>query len=689
MLLTRVEITDFLSVKGTLPIDLDKKITILLGSNDHGKSNILRAIQHLNDDEPITEEEANWDATDSDDWNSDTSPAISFVFTLTPTERKEWKSLVEQVIQEAAEALLQADNEAEDKSNSEEEEETDETEETETAAMTITRSSMPAATKAAAGVSARRITPATAPEEEEEDEEDTETATPEVLPTNALDPAATGLTIRRTGIGGGLTYSGVKLKNLPWTIKNFIQIKKPRVELFEFLSGSLQDSATKDTIGRDDYEFLQGVFFQAGLNPLSSSDLFQQNDRTTRKLDVASRQLDTNLRALWGQGTELHFHLRHKDKSIEFLADDPAIKSRTTRMSTRSAGVTQFFRVSMVLHARRQKHPANSYIYLFDEPGVTLHPQGQRDLLQVFEQLASENQIAYATHSLFLLNQNFPERHRLIAKDESGTKVDQKPYRQNWKFATDALGVYFTSNILFSNKVLLVEGDSDPMYIYELFRQLNNSGDLDVDLNSLGIMSFYDYQNLRFLLQVFQREGQNTSLFVLVDGDSAGDGMLKRVNDLCKRLTVPTQKLLEGHSIEDYCLFEEEFVTAVRQTLRNAADVEGKSIPRDFENRVEELWDEQKAGIEKIEKKAKAEDKEEKRERRTTGRWFKEASAKIIGDEASKVVLARTYCQLCREIAVPAPNRERLKEAKSLCQAIATKLSLPRVRADKVIETTS
>ena len=97
----------------------------------------------------------------------------------------------------------------------------------------------------------------------------------------------------------------------------------------------------------------------------------------------------------------------------------------------------------MVLYARQKKHPANSYIYLFDEPGVLLHPQGQRDLLQVFEQLADDNQIVYATHSLFLLNQNFPERHRLIFKDGEGTKVDQKPYRQNWKWATDALGVYF------------------------------------------------------------------------------------------------------------------------------------------------------------------------------------------------------------------------------------------------------
>lgn len=62
-------------------------------------------------------------------------------------------------------------------------------------------------------------------------------------------------------------------------------------------------------------------------------------------------------------------------------------------MSKRSDGVTQFFRTSIVLHARRQKHPANFYLYLFDEPGVYLHPQGQKDLMQVFEQLGSDSQI--------------------------------------------------------------------------------------------------------------------------------------------------------------------------------------------------------------------------------------------------------------------------------------------------------
>jgi predicted ATP-dependent endonuclease of OLD family len=508
MILTRVEITDFLSIKGTLAVDMDRKITILLGSNDHGKSNILRAIRHLNDEERIEEAEANWDSQDTEAWDEQKSPSISYVFSLTPAERKEWKAIVEQTMQEAADRSAQQildskntqenedDNgQEEDREDDEDEEEGSDDEDDEDTSPRNTRLTSAAETilrrtPSAKQVPARKAKPRD--DEESEDEEQPGNENAKLLDIQTLDPVASQITIVRKGVGSALTFQGTNLSLLPKPVSEFVRNKKPRVEIFEFLSGTLQDSAAAETIATDEYEFLQGVFFHAGLDPRKSDNLFQQNDRTTRRLDVASKQLDASLRALWGQGTELHFHLRHKGKSIEFLADDPSIKSRTTRMSTRSAGVTQFFRVSMVLYARKKKNPSNSYIYLFDEPGVTLHPQGQRDLLQVFEQLASENQIAYATHSLFLLNQNFPERHRLITKDESGTKVDQKPYRQNWRLATDALGVYLTSNILFSNRVLLVEGDSDPMYLYELFRQLNNSGDLDVDLNSLGIMSFYD-----------------------------------------------------------------------------------------------------------------------------------------------------------------------------------------------------
>jgi hypothetical protein len=167
--------------------------------------------------------------------------------------------------------------------------------------------------------------------------------------------------------------------------------------------------------------------------------------------------------------------------------------------------------------------------------------------------------------------------------------------------------------------------------------------------------------------------------------------MLKRAGELCRKIDppIPAQGLADGRSIEDYCLFEDEFVRAVQQTLRNAGEFERKAMPKDLDAKVQKSWEEHKTSIERIEKKPKNEkdEKEEKKERKTTGRWFKDVSMELIGEEASKVVLARNYCQLCREIEVPAPNRDKLKEAKGLCQNIASKLALPSVRAKKAIQT--
>jgi predicted ATP-dependent endonuclease of OLD family len=657
MILRRMEIANFLSIKGKLPVEFDRKVSVLLGSNDHGKSNILTALQHLNDETPITEDEVNWDA--------EGDASLSYSFELTSDEKKRWKDIVEKLskdVQERASKVVDtADSLHGDESNP--------------TPAPVSESPASVAIKKAAPAAKDRLLP-------------------EKLPLVLMNPAVATMVLVKAGVTTLLQLEGVAVSELPVEMESFISDYKPRVELFKAMTGNLQDSATAADIGTDEYEFLQGVFFYAGLDPTDCAKVFTRTDKTIRELQNASKTLDNNLRQLWGQGTDLHFHLSHKGNekvnAIEFLADDPSIQSQVARMSKRSSGVTQFFTVSMILNARRNKFLANSYIYLFDEPGVYLHPQGQRDLLQVFEKLADENQIVYATHSLFLLNQNFPERHRLVFKDKDGTKIDHKPYQQNWKRATDALGVYLSSNILFSNKVLLVEGDSDPIYIYELFRQLNNAKELDVDLNLLGVMSFYNYQNLRFLLQVFKKETSDTSVVVLVDGDASGKATAQQVNELCRKLGVQTIKLTDGRSIEDYCLFEEQFLAAVAMAIRNACVVEEKATPAGLDDLIKKSWESHIAGKGRPEKKDKAEKgedgKETKKEKVTTGKWFKDVTRELINDEASKVVLARDYVELCRETKELQPKKERMKEALVLCRDLAAKLEIPGVRAETKVE---
>ena len=455
---------------------------------------------------------------------------------------------------------------------------------------------------------------------------------------------------------------------MPAEIADFLTDRVPRVELFKGVIGNLQDSVTSQQINTDEFEFMQGIFFRSEIDPRKNALLFTQNDVTMRTLDDANKKLNDGLRKLWVQGTDLNFELRHKGDSIELLVNDPAVKQRKVRMSKRSDGVTQFFRMSMILYARQKKRPANSYIYLFDDPGVFLHVQGQKDLMQVFEQLAGESQIVYATHSLFMLNQNFPERHRLIFKDEKGTKVDEKPYQANWRRATDALGVYWTSNILFSSKILLVEGDSDPIYVYELLRQMNHLEETDFDLNMLGVLSFENYQNLRFLLQTFRMDSKETKIVVLLDGDSEGKKLKQKITPLCERLDAAIQSLVTDKSIEDYCLYKLEFVGAAVAALKVAFGAETKEVPSNLAEHVKQAWEEHS-----------------KNPQGTTGRWFKELSTRLLEDEASKVGLARNYVESCRDAEDLTPEQTALKRSRSICREIGSALELPPLRAKEEI----
>jgi len=626
MILKRVVVQNFLSFRDRLAIDLDRSITILLGSNDHGKSNLLAALVHLNDEVPITQDECNWDDLGG--------PALSFELELTAPEFEKWAAAVGQAILEIQEdkARISSGAIAPDASPSDPHQ----------PPIRINLRG-PGAVPASPKRSRRRWTPVE-------------------TPPGLLNPSLAALTLSRTGVDSPLMIAGVPVFSLPQAIVEFLEESVPRVELFGITAGEFRDAATAESISHESLESLQGVFFCAGLDPRNCDWVFKQDDKTIKALDLASERLSTNLNKLWAQGSGLTFQLRHQGQEVHFLVDDPSIRTRKARMSKRSEGATQFFRISMMLYARRSKNPANSFIYLFDEPGVYLHPQGQRDLMQVFERVADGSQLVYSTHSLFMLNQNFPQRHRLIYKDKDGTKVDQKPYRQNWKLATDALGVYLTSNILFATKILLVEGDSDPIYIYELFRQLNAFGQIDVDLNSLGIMSFSDYQNLRFLIQVFRRSPSDSGIAVLSDGDATGKGILKRIDDLASAENVTLLELRDSCSIENYCLFIPEFLAAVEKAVLNAYSAEKKVAPNDLATKIGTSWG------------AYAEAKI------TAGRWFKELGRELLGDEVSKVVLARNYVEVCRESKDSNPDPKQLKQAIELCQTITKALLLPPVR---------
>lgn len=538
MRLTRVVITGYRSIKQSTTLHVEPDVTVILGPNDHGKTNCLSALLHLNQDRPFdADTDLNWDSAEG----ATGLPAVEAYFALTPKE-------VEQILASENPQIEAHNKKLEDELAS---------------WRQLSETSDPAGLP---------------PE-------------PKGEPYELLTPAhfAKEVVVRRVGVKGELEFEyPVQLyEENEKLVKSWI----PRFELF-VPTPKLSDSVTSAELAEGQNEFMRGIFYYAGLDPDDCASLFDQTDRTMRALERASETLDTTLRESWSQGRSLRFKLRHdsKHQRIELLIDDPAVNSRFVRASRRSSGFTHYFALKTMLHARQRDHAANAYFLMFDEPGTYLHPSGQYDLLQVLETLALENQLAYVTHSLFMINKTFPIRHRLLMKGDIGTTINGKPYTGRWSGVLSSLGMTVTGTILFSNHVVLTEGDSDPIYLYAMLQKGVAAGKCHIDLNSLAFMPTGESKHAEVMLRLLLETSPRPKIGLLTDGDQGGKDRLVYVQALTKNEEIPDKQLTKDTSVEDHIPnLREVFVPAVADYTAKLMTLQGANKPDEQEFRAKFL----------------------------------------------------------------------------------------------------
>jgi AAA ATPase domain len=575
MKLRRFRVEGYRSIRHPLDVEVDGRVTVLLGANDHGKTNLIEAMLHLNDDWPFEATDLNWDCAA----DSSRLPQIQGEFELDDHDRK---------------ALAAFED----------------------------------------GVKAA--------EREKEDP-----AAADWSPVNAKAVPKT-LVVERTGLSGSLDWKA-SIKISSEAMASFLAESFPRFEIFRPVD-TLPDAATAANIIDDAHEFMRGIFFLANLEP-PWDPFFTKNNATARRLDRASEKLNEVLRQSWTQGADLTFHLRHDSakSEIEIMVEDPAVTEQYVRVSRRSAGFTNFFGLKTTLHAREQASEANSYVWLFDEPGLSLHPAGQQDLLQAIEGIGRSNQVVYTTHSLFLINKNFPARHRLIVKTERGTQVDSKPFVGRWRSAIEALGLSLPGTILFAGQVLLAEGDTDGILLLGALQALIEQGQLDVDLNALSVVGTGDSAKAFALIELLTEARPTPKIAVLVDGDQGGRDRLKELRPVLDRLDIPSKALPDGTTIEDHLPSLELYVRGAARWAVKVARLKGAEVPGPIEDEL-------------LSRFAAAYPAPE----RTKGvaEWARKEAAELAGvnGKLSKLGISREYVNALLEPGARATAPKRIKE---------------------------
>ncbi|MGO4606893.1 AAA family ATPase [Variovorax sp. 2RAF20] len=163
----------------------------------------------------------------------------------------------------------------------------------------------------------------------------------------------------------------------------------------------------------------------AGLDPQQLQDLLEKNDQATRNqlANRAGSVVTAEVRRLWkDRALKVRFNL--DGQYLDTLVSDPnGAYEVEVNLDERSRGFQWFFSFYIAFFADTKGGRAEDAVLLLDEPGLHLHPHSQADLLAHFEKDFG-NQIIYTTHSPFMVPAHRLDSVRTASLGEtSGTTV--------------------------------------------------------------------------------------------------------------------------------------------------------------------------------------------------------------------------------------------------------------------------
>lgn len=184
-----------------------------------------------------------------------------------------------------------------------------------------------------------------------------------------------------------------------------------------------------------------------------------------------------------------------------------------------------------------------SYLLLFEEPELYLHPRAQRQLFDTLARFSIDHPVLVTTHSPVFLNATATATFARLRKRQSpaGVEVVNLDLRSNLS-EKDALQLICHENneaALFARAIVLVEGDSDAVVLPHLAQLLNKDWNhVDhgvVFIRTGGKSSIQRYRDFFARFQV--------PVFAVGDLDVVLEGFTKVSNDA--RAAVIRQKILE------------------------------------------------------------------------------------------------------------------------------------------------
>lgn len=319
-------------------------------------------------------------------------------------------------------------------------------------------------------------------------------------------------------------------------------------------------------------------------------------ERRKRELENVANVLTDDVNNYWSQNPDLRvepditMRTETQQNGQHAVLDEMKLRIRDNRhsltlpFSEHSAGFQWFFSFLAAFSEYERKDPP--VVILLDEPAVGLHAKAQADFLRFIEErLTKRNQVIYTTHSPFMVQPGKLERVRLVEDrgKETGSVVtsDVLTRDRDTLFPLQgALGYDLVQHLFVAENNLVVEGTSDYAYIKII-------SDFLVSKDRVGLdpaWSIVPVGGADLIPTFVALLGNHLKLTVLVDSRKEGHQKLERmskegylekqriilVGDLLGRKTGDIEDFFE---VEEYLdLYNLAFGKSVKASDLNGSD---------------------------------------------------------------------------------------------------------------------
>lgn len=242
----------------------------------------------------------------------------------------------------------------------------------------------------------------------------------------------------------------------------------------------------------------------------------------------------------WSQDSQFELVVSALEFHLQFEIRDRTGKSYS--FDERSDGMKYFLSYFVQYLAHEPAAEAGSELLLMDEPDRFLSSSAQQDLLRIFEDFAHPQdptrvplQVVYVTHSPFLIDKNDARRIRVLEKGEydEGTRVVKSVAANHYEPLRSAFGSFVAETTFISGCNLIVEGPSDQILVAGATRWLRllKVAERDrLDLNAITIVPAGGTEHVPYMVYLARgRDAEKPAIVALLDSDGPGDKARKEL----------------------------------------------------------------------------------------------------------------------------------------------------------------